>query len=103
MYGYMFDAGTDLDGTIGAKIQGEMHGHAMPGLLMHLTAADPDGRITNIDVWESKEAFEAGFRDVIGPATARAFPEWGAVTTPGPPQALTEFEVRYLSTTGEMG
>lgn len=62
-----------------------------PGGLFHWVRKTDDG-IRVIDVWESKEAFDAFAEEKIGPITQE-------VGVPGPPQIQT-FEVHNYLTAG---
>lgn len=40
----------------------------MPGLLVHVAIEKPDGMLQYVDVWESQEACDAAFEQVVHPA-----------------------------------
>ncbi|WP_336028699.1 hypothetical protein [Geodermatophilus sp. FMUSA9-8] len=63
---------------------------ATEGLLVHVARATADG-FQVIDVWESREAYERGIREVVGPVSAEVL---GGRELP--PPTVTEFEVRGL-------
>jgi hypothetical protein len=42
-----------------------------PGDLVHLAWANPSGGLRVVDVWESREAFEAFVRERLGPVLQR--------------------------------
>ncbi|MGY1665550.1 hypothetical protein [Geodermatophilus sp. SYSU D00696] len=65
-------------------------GPAVDGLLVHL-ARPTAGGFQVIDVWESREAYERGIREIVGPASVEAL---GGQAPP--PRVVTEFEVRGL-------
>ncbi|SNS64660.1 hypothetical protein SAMN04488107_3307 [Geodermatophilus saharensis] len=68
----------------------ERMGPAVDGLLLHL-ARPTAGGFQVIDVWESREAYERGIREVVGPVSAEVL---GGQAPP--PSVVTEFEVRGL-------
>jgi hypothetical protein len=63
---------------------------AVDGLLLHLARPTADG-FQVIDVWESREAYERGTREVVGPVSAEVL---GGRARPA--SVVTEFEVRGL-------
>ncbi|MGY1734194.1 hypothetical protein ACI798_22020 [Geodermatophilus sp. SYSU D01045] len=68
----------------------ERIGPALDGLLLHLARPTADG-FQVIGVWESREAYERGNREVVGPVFAEV------LRGQAPPASVdTEFEVRGL-------
>jgi len=76
------------DAVHAAMLEGT--GPAADGLLLHLARPTADG-FQVIDVWESREAYERGMREVVGPAFAEILQGQAP-----PPSVVTEFEVRGL-------
>ncbi|MGY1783414.1 hypothetical protein [Geodermatophilus sp. SYSU D00698] len=68
----------------------ERIGPAVEGLLLHLGRQTADG-FQVIDVWESREAYERGIREVVGPVSEEVL---GGRARPA--TTVTEFEVRGL-------
>jgi hypothetical protein len=68
----------------------ERGGAAVEGLLLHVGRQTPGG-FQVIDVWESREAYERGIREVVGPMSAEVL---GGQARPA--TTVTEFEVRGL-------
>jgi hypothetical protein len=68
----------------------ERAGPAFDGLLLHLARPTADG-FQVIGVWESREAYERGNREVVGPVFAEVL---GGQAPPA--SVVTEFEVRGL-------
>ena len=68
----------------------ERTGPAVDGLLVHLVRPTADG-FQAIEVWESREDYERGNREVVGPVFAEVLRGQSP-----PPSAVTEFEVRGL-------
>jgi quinol monooxygenase YgiN len=62
----------------------------IPGFILHTARAADDG-FEVIEVWESKDHYDAFTRDVVGPAMAAA-----GLGDVGPPPAPTEFEPRAV-------
>ena len=60
------------------------------GLLLHLARPTADG-FQAIEVWESREAYERGNREVVGPVFAEVLQGQAP-----PASVVTEFEVRGL-------
>ncbi len=65
-------------------------GTDVDGLLLHLARQTAEG-VQVIEVWESREQFERGTREVVGPAVAEVLGDQGP-----PASVVTEFEVRGL-------
>jgi hypothetical protein len=72
-----------------AAMLGRM-GPSVDGLLLHMARATADG-FQVIDVWESREAYERGIREVVGPVSQEVLGGRGR-----PASTVTEFEVRGL-------
>lgn len=68
----------------------ERTGPAVDGLLVHLVRPTADG-FQAIEVWESREDYERGNREVVGPVFAEVLRGQAP-----PPSVVTEFEVRGL-------
>ena len=68
----------------------ERTGPAVDGLLVYLVRPTADG-FQAIEVWESREDYERGNREVVGPVFAEVLRGQAP-----PPSAVTEFEVRGL-------
>ena len=68
----------------------ERTGPAVDGLLVHLVRPTADG-FQAIEVWKSREDYERGNREVVGPVFAEVLQGQAP-----PPSAVTEFEVRGL-------
>ncbi len=68
----------------------ERIGTAFDGLLLHLVRPTADG-FQAIEVWESREAYERGNREVVGPVFAEVLQGQAP-----PASVVTEFEVRGL-------
>ncbi len=65
-------------------------GTDVDGLLLHVARRTPDG-VQVVEVWESREQFERGTREVVEPALA------DVLRGRAPPvSVMTEFEVRGL-------
>ena len=65
-------------------------GTDVEGLLLHLARQTAEG-VKVIEVWESREQWERGTREVVGPVLAEVLPG-----QPPPTSVVTEFEVRGL-------
>ncbi|SET40168.1 hypothetical protein [Geodermatophilus poikilotrophus] len=68
----------------------ERSGTAVDGLLLHLARSTTDG-FQVIEVWESREDYERGNQEVVGPVFAEVLRGRAA-----PSVVITEFEVRGL-------
>ena len=60
-----------------AKIKDRLGSEPPPGLVVHLALSRPDGGLTYVDVWESREACDRGFEERIHPAVFGVFEEIG--------------------------
>ncbi len=60
-----------------AKVKDRLGSDPLEGLVVHLALARPDGGLTYVDVWESREACDRAFSERIHPAVFGVFEEIG--------------------------
>ena len=61
-----------------AKVKARLGSEPPAGLVVHLALSKPDGGLTYVDVWESREACDRGFEERIHPAVVDGFEEIGS-------------------------
>jgi hypothetical protein len=57
-----------IDAAAYADINTRIGASKLPGLVVHIAVEGDDGKVRYIDVWESEQACDAAFDDVIHPA-----------------------------------
>ena len=65
---YAWTQDVPIDAEAYADITARMGDAAMPGLLVHLAMEREDGTLSYLDVWESQEACDKVFEQVVHPA-----------------------------------
>ncbi len=75
MYAYLQHVPIGPD--VYAKVKDRLGDEPLAGLVVHLALGRSDGRLTYVDVWESREACDRAFRERIHPAVFGVFEEIG--------------------------
>jgi hypothetical protein len=70
---YAYTQDVPIDEPTYRRIMAELGEDSLEGSLLHLCVRKPDGSLSYIDVWESKELCAQAFRERIHPAVDRAF------------------------------
>jgi len=60
-----------------AKIKDRLGPEPLAGLVVHLALSRPDGGLTYVDVWESRDACDRAFDERVHPAVFGVFEEIG--------------------------
>lgn len=75
MYAYLQEV--PIGPEIYAKVKDRLGSEPLAGLVVHLALSRPDGGLTYVDVWESREACDRAFEERIDPAVFGVFEEIG--------------------------
>ena len=75
MYAFIQDVPIKED--LYEKINLKLGAEPPAGLIVHVVLRRPDGTLRYVDVWESREACDAAFKDRIHPAVSSVFREVG--------------------------
>ena len=68
-----------------AKIKDRLGDEPLAGLVVHVALRRPDGSLTYVDVWDSRESCERAFDERIHPAVYGVFEEIGFTPPDGEP------------------
>ena len=88
VYGYVQDV--PIKDAAYRSIVGKLAEGPLPGLVVHLCVRRPDGGLRYIDVWESQDACDQAFRDLIHPAVYSTFTELGFTPDGEPSREVVE-------------
>jgi hypothetical protein len=100
MHFYAWTQDLPIDASAYADITARMGNSPMPGLVVHVAVEKDDGMMHYLDVWESKEAHDAAFAQVVHPAVHPVLAERHIQVRGEPPRtAIKVIEVRFADGT----
>jgi hypothetical protein len=97
---YAWTQDLPIDAAAYGDITDRIGDSAMPGLVVHVAAVNDDGRMHYLDVWESQQAHDEAFANVIHPAVHPVLAERRVEVDGEPPRTpITVVEVRFADGT----
>jgi hypothetical protein len=101
---YAWTQDVPIDAAMYREICARMGDAKMPGLVAHIAMENEDGTVRYLDVWESQEAHDAAFEQIVHPAVHPVLTEHRVEVRREPPRtALKVLDVRFADGTTVQG